>query len=167
MYEACLTLKDLTSGAFNPFYNGSFNPVAYVKGWAIGVASDMLLHNGLTNHMVNAGGDIVARGSSDEDSDGWMVGIQHPFVRQQIFCSVNLVNESIATSGLYERGNHIVSNANLDSVSVIGPDPGFTDALSTAVFVHGLNLPLPAGYDVCGVSNDEVLVSSQKFILPL
>lgn len=171
VYDDCVMLRDMTSGAFDPFQTGKglFNPVAYVKGWATGLASEMLLDAGFENHMVNSGGDIMVRGSShpggENTEEGWVVGLQHPYDKENIFGSINLIDSAIATSGLYERGEHIVgAREEISSVSVVGPDAGFADAFSTAIFVGGAELELPEDYDVCVVSGETVLSSSPKFV---
>ena len=50
---------------------------------------------------------------------------------------------AVATSGGYERGDHIRSTRDpvLTSVTVVGPDLADADALSTAVFAAGLSPP--------------------------
>jgi thiamine biosynthesis lipoprotein len=57
--------------------------------------------------------------------------------------TVGLRDSAIATSGRYERGDHIWGNSGQSeeilSVSVLGPDLGIADALATAVFAVGLS----------------------------
>ena len=53
-------------------------------------------------------------------------------------------DRAVATSGGYERGDHIVdplsgaAPAGLRSVTVVGPGLAFTDAFATAIYVMGL-----------------------------
>jgi thiamine biosynthesis lipoprotein len=52
-------------------------------------------------------------------------------------------DRAVATSGAYERGDHIVdplsmaAPVGLHSVTVVGPGLAFTDAYATAVYVMG------------------------------
>jgi thiamine biosynthesis lipoprotein len=81
-----------------------------------------------------------------------MVGIRAPRDEDQVLTRLPLVDEAISTSGDYERFfeqdgrryHHIINPASgaptqgIQSVTVIGPDATMTDALSTSVFVMGL-----------------------------
>ena len=57
---------------------------------------------------------------------------------------VSLRDQAMATSGRYERGDHVVDPATgqpavgVDSATVVGPDAGMADALASAAMVHGL-----------------------------
>ena len=73
----------------------------------------------------------------------WVVGILHPESNTEVVRTVELTECSIATSGLFERGNHIIDphrgvhEVRLDSATVIGPDGGLADALATALLLEG------------------------------
>jgi thiamine biosynthesis lipoprotein len=77
---------------------------------------------------------------------GWAqpfrIGIVDPFSQGQIACVVELTG-AIATSGAYERGDHLIDPhsrrpaARVASASVSGHDLGLADALATAVAVAG------------------------------
>lgn len=138
---ACDALQRATGGAFDHRPNGDFDPSGYVKGWAIEAAADVLTGHGIASFLISAGGDIVARGTP-EGADGWSVGIQDPGTSGSTVGTVELHENAIATSGLYERGPHIWGitgeDEELASVSIVGPDLGIADALATAVFASGL-----------------------------
>jgi thiamine biosynthesis lipoprotein len=138
---ACDALQRGTSGAFDHRPNGDLDPSGYVKGWAIGVAAGVLTGHGIASFLISAGGDIIARGASEE-ADGWRVGIQDPGKPGSTVVTVDLRDNAIATSGQYERGPHIWGTTGEDqelaSVSIIGPDLGIADALATAVYASGL-----------------------------
>ena len=82
-----------------------------------------------------------------------MVGIRDPRIEGQVAISVPLADEAISTSGDYERFfdedgvryHHIIQPATgapaggVRSASVFGPDAVITDALSTSVFVMGVD----------------------------
>jgi len=53
--------------------------------------------------------------------------------------TVGLIDSAIATSGTYERGDHIWGDGGrgFRSVSVVGPSLGTADAIATALFADG------------------------------
>ena len=121
------------------------------KGYVVERGVDMLRISGVEHAIVTAGGDTRLLG--DRRGRPWMVGIRDPRNDGQVAISVPLVNEAISTSGDYERYfeedgiryHHILQPATGDpasgvhSSSVFGPDAVITDALSTAVFVLGVD----------------------------
>ena len=133
--ERCEALRRSTDGAFDHRpAGGLLDPSAYVKGWAVGRAADVLTAAGLERFCVTGGGDVVARGG------GWRIGVQHPLDRDAICAVVPADDLAVATSGAYERGEHVVdhrtgrTSSSVLSVTVVGPDLGTADALSTAAF---------------------------------
>ena len=142
---ACRRVRELTQGAFDPWaVPGGYDPSGYVKGWAAGRASEMLVAAGFSDHLVNAGGDITASGDELPGSGhGWPTGILNPHIPSEVIEVVDLQNESMATSGRYERGDHVIDPLtgrpaiDVDSATVVGPDPGVADALASAVLVRG------------------------------
>jgi thiamine biosynthesis lipoprotein len=52
--------------------------------------------------MLNAGGDIVCGDRKPEGGD-WIIGVQHPRKKGEIYRTVKLSNTCIVTSGDYER----------------------------------------------------------------
>ena len=143
--RSCADLRSITRGAFDPWaVPGGFDPSGYVKGWAAGRASAMLRAAGLADHLVNAGGDICAAGDEQPGSGaGWSVGILNPHAPSEVVEVVSLVDCAMATSGRYERGEHIVDPSTglpargADSATVIGPDAGIADAVASAAMVRG------------------------------
>lgn len=122
---------------------------AYAKGYAIGLGLQTLKDMGIENAIINAGGDLGTIGSRRDRP--WNIGIRHPR-QDSILASVELEeNESVFTSGDYERVyfhdgkryHHILDpntgypTAHAQSVTVIHPDPGYADAVVTALFVSG------------------------------
>jgi thiamine biosynthesis lipoprotein len=139
-------LRQATRGAFDPWaVPGGFDPSGYVKGWAAGQASALLRDGGFADHLVNAGGDICAAGDELPGSGtGWPVGILNPHAPGEVVEAVTLSNAAMATSGRYERGEHIIDPStgmpalDVDSATVVGPDAGTADALASAAVVHGV-----------------------------
>lgn len=140
---ACASLRTLTDGAFDPWaVPGGVDPSGYVKGWGADVGVQILLAHGFENCSINAAGDITCRGFMSPGKP-WAIGIRHPEHAHEIVKVTSLLDSSIATSGLYERGAHIVNPRTgdrrmaLDSATVVGPDGGMADALATACLVAG------------------------------
>jgi len=143
--EQCLHIRDMTGGAFDPWaVPGGVDPSGYVKGWAADVIADLLVAKGFANVSINAAGDLSCRGLQAPNQP-WVIGIRNPFEDQAIIGTTELINSSMATSGEYERGKHIINpftndrKLNLVSASVIGVDGGLADALATALLVVGLD----------------------------
>ncbi|MCU1386803.1 MAG: thiamine biosynthesis protein [Ilumatobacteraceae bacterium] len=147
----CVELTEITRGAFDAFAvpapNGTLlDPSGFVKGWSVQRAAEMLERSGVVDFCINAGGDIVVRGSSSGDGAGrWSVGIRHPGHVDQLALAVELEGPmAIATSATYERGAHIIDpvtgqpTIEIASATVVGPDLGTADAFATAVFVMGV-----------------------------
>lgn len=122
---------------------------AYAKGFAIGLGLETIKAFGIESAIINAGGDLGTMGKRGDRP--WNIGIRHPRT-DSILASVQLKeNESVFTSGDYERVyyhngqryHHILDprtgypTGGAQSVTVIHEDPGFADALATALFVAG------------------------------
>jgi thiamine biosynthesis lipoprotein len=138
----CDELRERTGGFFDPRASGRLDPSALVKGWAIQVAADRLQTEGFANFCLSAGGDVLTRGRPEPDQV-WRIGVQHPLDRSALAAVIPAAELAVATSGTYERGEHITDPhtgeppRGLLSVTVCGPDLGVADALSTAVFAMG------------------------------
>jgi thiamine biosynthesis lipoprotein len=141
--ERTSELEAATSGAFQIDADPSRppDPAAYVKGWAVQGATDILVAAGARAVCVNGGGDVAAwrlQGS-------WRVGIQDPFGRAGIRGVVEIDCGAVATSGAYQRGGHVFDPRThkpaqgLASVTVVGPDLGTADAYATAAFALGVD----------------------------
>lgn len=120
------------------------------KGYAVDKGIDVLKEEGISNALVNAGGDIYALGSFSPKIN-WRVGIQHPRDKGRIIGVAEISNRAVATSGDYERYFTIrgkrysvifdpktgESKNEIISATVIAPDCTTADALSTASFILG------------------------------
>jgi thiamine biosynthesis lipoprotein len=134
----CDTYERASGGAFRAQIPGQpFDPSGVVKGWATQRAADLLRANGVRVFCLNAGGDVVAAGRT------WSVGIRHPDQAQEV-CAVLAVRDlAVATSGSYERGEHIIDGRtgrparDLVSLTVVAADLTTADATSTAAFAMG------------------------------
>ena len=124
------------------------------KGYVVERGIDILRSKGIENAIVTAGGDSRLLG--DRRGRPWMVGIRDPRKDGEVAISVPLQDEAISTSGDYERFfdedgvryHHIIQPgtgmpaSGVHSATVFGPDAITTDALSTSVFVMGVDLGL-------------------------
>ncbi len=135
-------VKKETGGYFDIINNkGKYDPSGLVKGWAIYNAAELIKKMGFKNFYVEAGGDIQVSGVNSENK-AWSVGIKNPFNVKEIVKVVYLKNnEGIATSGSYERGNHIYNPKNrkeelaqIVSLTVIGKNIYEADRFATAAF---------------------------------
>jgi thiamine biosynthesis lipoprotein len=137
----CARIKALTKGAFDPWLvPGGFDPSGMVKGWAADRAADIFSRFGFGDVMIAAGGDVTVRGES-EPGLPWVIGLQHPKLPGQIHATVTLHDGAVATSGRYERGDHITAQHVISAASatVVGPDGATADALATALLIAGLD----------------------------
>ena len=153
--------------------DGQPDPTGLVKGWSVDRAVSMLEAAAVTDFSVNAGGDAVVRGRP-EPGRTWRVGIQHPVIRDRLAGVVSGTDFAVATSGTYERGQHILDPrtgappAGLVSMTVIGPGLGLADAYATAAFVMGASEGLAwlegiPGYSGCAVTDDGQMVWTPGF----
>lgn len=125
------------------------------KGFAVDRAADTLRTHGIRNALIDAGGNIVAMGSSSETNSGWSVAIRNPVYPDAYFETITLHDEAVATSGNYEqsivldgrRVGHLFDLRNgrpADgrlSTSVVARSAALSDALSTTLFVMGVEAP--------------------------
>lgn len=161
--KLCANAREVSEGWFDPWaMPGGVDPTGYVKGWAAQRALLELQHRGVLGAMVNAAGDI-ATCSGPGVTTPFRIGITDPWARRQIACVVE-VDAAIATSGTYERGDHLVdprsglSGSRVASASVTGPDLGLADALATGLAVAGRDflelLEGLEGYEGFVIEND-------------
>jgi thiamine biosynthesis lipoprotein len=121
------------------------------KGYTVERAVELLRRRGVLSGIVTAGGDSRLLG--DRRGQPWMVGIRDPRKDGEVAISIPLVDEAISTSGDYERFfeeqgkryHHIIQPATgepangVHSATIVGPDAVITDALSTSVFIMGVD----------------------------
>lgn len=121
------------------------------KGYAVDQAIVALKSLGIKHARVTAGGDTRLLG--DYRGRDWTVGIKHPRSKRKMAMALPLSDVALSTSGDYERYfirhgqryHHIISPKSGRSVSgvvsatVLAPDSMTADALSTSVFVMGID----------------------------
>lgn len=132
--------KKETDGYFDIYRNGYMNPSGIVKGWAIYRSSQILKNLGYKNFFIDVGGDIQTCGLNDQ-GEKWRVGIRNPFKLDEHVKILHLSDEGVATSGTYERGNHIYNpKGEMDSIvslTVVGPNVYEADRFATPAFAMG------------------------------
>lgn len=125
--DLCAQVQTATGASFSALRNGKLDPTGLVKGWAIERASQLLRERGSRNHAVNGGGDMQLAGEGEPGRRPWRVGITDPRDRYRVLAVVAAQDSAVATSGVAERGAHIVdpltgrAAAGLASASVVGP----------------------------------------------
>ena len=121
------------------------------KGWAGDRAAQLLRGAGVTSAILRLGGNIHTIGTKP-DGSLWKIGIEDPDSGGTLG-TVSVADLSVVTSGSYQRFftengrtyHHIIdpstgrpADSGLTSVTVIGKYGARCDALSTALFVMGL-----------------------------
>ncbi len=140
----CEQLRDETGGYFDVRAGASrqLDPSGLVKGWSVDGAAALLDAAGATNYTINAGGDMRLRGGALPENV-WRVGIQHPLERDRVAAVVETRDLAVATSGAYERGEHVIDPhthrppVGVLSVTITGPDLATADAYATSAFAMG------------------------------
>ncbi|WP_076488522.1 FAD:protein FMN transferase [Alkalispirochaeta americana] len=148
------------------------------KGYAADEGARLLREAGVKHALLDYGGDIVTVGEHPRGTP-WRIGLQHPGgQRDQYLGVLSSRDESVVSSGAYERFfeeeglryHHIFdpstgypSDSGLTSVTVVGPRAIITDALSTAIFVMGLETGLDLmeelpGYEAIIATEDNRII---------
>ena len=184
----CIELGELTGGYFDAwavargvegeerdpsvFLPGAVEPSGLVKGWSVERAGKVLEAHGARNYSVNAGGDIRARGAALPAAT-WRIGIQHPRQNDAIAAIVEGNDLAVATSGAYERGNHVIdphtgaTPTDVLSATIIGDDLGTADAYATAALAMGAAAPewstQLVGYEALLILANGTMLSTRRF----
>ena len=126
---------------------------AIAKGYAADMVLALLQSHGITNALVDAGGDMVVAGMPPQKK-GWTIGINVPGEQEQLLESkLILSNKAVATSGdafqymLHEgkKYGHIIDPRTgygvtfQRNVTVVAPDATTADWLATACSILTLN----------------------------
>lgn len=148
---------------------------AVAKGWSAQRVSEHA-PRGL---LISVGGNVCATGPKDEKGTPWVIGVQNPADSASNLHTLYVSGGSVVTSGDYQRAftvdgkryHHIIDPDTLypstcwRSVTVVCPDSGLADALSTALFL----LPQEAGQSVlnqCGAEAMWVDADGNMFYSP-
>ena len=126
---------------------------AIAKGYIADRVKDFLQSKGVESAIINLGGNVLCIGEKSK-GESFKIGIQKPFEnRNEIIATMDIKDQSVVTSGIYERYfikdskvyHHIISPVtgypyenNLISVTIISPHSVDGDGLSTTCFAMGL-----------------------------
>lgn len=104
----------------NPAIFFDFNAIA--QGYTVDVIADFLKSKGITNFVVEVGGEIYLSGKNTIDNKKWTIGIEDPTLpsdKRELMTTVQFENQGLATSGNYRKIR--------------------TDSLTGEKFVHSIN----------------------------
>ena len=155
----CINYKDVVLDAAKTtvFLNKENMRVGFgaiSKGYAADRAKYILQMAGVSNGVVNAGGDLLTWGLQP-DFTAWTVAAADPDQAGKPYAHINISDMAIATSvnaEKYAAINPTVSNtidpkngfvvSDIASVSIMGPTAEFADAMATPVMAIGINAGL-------------------------
>jgi FAD:protein FMN transferase len=121
------------------------------KGLTLRWAAARLDRRGVTRYLLEAGGDLVARGPGP-DGDPWLVGIEDPAGGPDPLGAIAVEAGAVATSSVRLRSwvhdgrtvHHLLdprtgepAESGLRAVTVFGPDPAWAEIWSKTLFVGG------------------------------
>lgn len=137
-----------------------------VKGYAADVAVGIYRSYGIKSAFVNLGGNVAVIGDKP-DGKPWIIGIQNPRdIHGRYIGTVPVKDASVVTSGDYQRYfeddgkryHHILdprtgypAQSGLISTTIVTESSIKADALSTAVFVMGLDKGMELVESIYGV----------------
>lgn len=126
---------------------------AIAKGYIADAIKAVILNRGFDAAIINLGGNVLTVGTKP-NSDSWAVGVRDPNGGQSDIVGIlNLKDNSIVSSGVYERFfiednvryHHILNpytgypeQNDLAAISIISEKSVDGDGLSTSLFVMGL-----------------------------
>jgi FAD:protein FMN transferase len=128
------------------------DPGGIGKGYAVDRMIEVLKHKGITTALVSASGSsIYGLGAPPDQPRGWPVQIRDPHNQRKSVAEVFLKNESMSTSGNYEKffraEGHVYSHImdprtgypapGMLSVSVITPRTIDSEAWAKPFFING------------------------------
>ncbi len=153
---------------------------AFAKGYAVQRVADYARELGVTSALISVGGNVVAVG--DKNGTPFTIGIEDPKQTDSHLLTVDIKDRSVVTSGNYQRYfmvdgvryHHLIHPNTLypagywDAVTVIGPDSGMADVLSTALFLSSQEegqaiLDAVEGYKAIWVDGNGTVLYSERF----
>lgn len=148
--DACRAARLATGGLFDAGEGSEWDPVGYVKGWAVEQVhrEHLAVLPERTGAVVacglNAGGDMQLC-SSAGSGWCWRVGIADPFRPGAVLGVVEVTDGAVATSGIAEKGDHIrdprtgAAATTVASATVIAASLTTADVWATAAVVAGID----------------------------
>ncbi|NMB41748.1 MAG: FAD:protein FMN transferase [Firmicutes bacterium] len=161
---------------------------AVAKGYAVEQVARHLEEKGVSSLLISVGGNVRALGgkSGKNGEEPWNIAVKNPDKEEPDadLCNLFITDCSVVSSGSYERYytvegtmfHHIIDPGTLlpasyfKSVTVVCPDSGLADALSTAVFIMPLEMGREfidslAGVEALWVLDSGEIVYSKNFRL--
>jgi thiamine biosynthesis lipoprotein len=152
------------------------------KGYIADRIAEELRENGVESALIDLGGNIMTIGYKP-DGTPWRIGLQVPFTerryRDSFWSVMDCTDESVVTSGSYERGfnkgnrwyHHIIDpetgmpvDNDVLSVTVCAKSSFLADALTTPLFLlgecEGMNLAERYGVDTAYYLQDNRVIVS-------
>nr|PZN10259.1 MAG: thiamine biosynthesis protein ApbE [Caldicoprobacter oshimai] len=159
---------------------------AIAKGYAADEVARILREEGVVHALINMGGNMVAMGGKP-NGQPWRIGIQDPRAEgaRRHIAIIEVMDGSVVSSGDYERYivdiykktgkryHHIFdpstgypANSGLMATTVVAPNSIDADALSTTVFVMGVERGLELvdkleGIDALAITFDKKIYTSK------
>ncbi len=146
------TIPDISSVMDDVKAQKSINLGAIAKGFITDKLVERLHEENVSSALINLGGNAYAMGKKIT-GENWKIGIQDPKNENELIGVITAENLAVVTSGDYQRYfekdgtryHHILNpvtgypaNSGLHSVTVISENATLADALSTAIFVAGV-----------------------------
>ncbi len=147
---------ELTPGAARLPAGMSIDLGAIGKGFAVDKAFDAVCRTGTIAAVLDLGGNMRVSGQA-ESGVNWIIGVRNPFDKERLVGKIALPDGmAVATSGSYERFvelgdrrySHIIDPRTgypvegMAGVTVVSPTATEADALSTGLFVLGIQAGL-------------------------
>lgn len=114
----------------DPHIEFDFNAIA--KGYAIDRLGIMLAQHGISDYLVEVGGEIIAKGTNKSKKKPWIVGVEEPLAKsdsnpegRELKTSLRLQDRALASSGNY-RKFRIDPVTGKKFVHTIDPRTGYT-----------------------------------------
>ena len=159
----CVVIDEAASTVFITDSRIRLDVGAIAKGWSV----QRVAEKAPAGLLISVGGNVCATGPKDENGTPWRVGVQNPDGGDSYLHTLNVTNQSVVTSGDYQRCfmvdgkiyHHIIDPETLypseywRSVTIVCTDSGLGDALSTALFL----LPYEEGLELLGICGAEAM----------
>ena len=146
------------------------NTSAIAKGYSCDIVADVLQSFGITNYMVEIGGEITMRGTN-EKGDCWRIGIDKPTddalaMNRELQLILSVCDKAVATSGNYRnfyvkdgvKYSHTIdpqtgypSEQNILGATIIADDCMTADAYATAFMAMGLKKSIEVAKTIEGL----------------
>ena len=146
------------------------NTSAIAKGYSCDIVANVLKSFGITNYMVEIGGEITMRGTN-EKGDCWRIGIDKPTddalaMNRELQLILSVCDKAVATSGNYRnyyvkdgvKYSHTIdpqtgypSEQDILGATIIADDCMTADAYATAFMAMGLEKSVEVAKTISGL----------------